>query len=360
MCQGSKIRMACGHVEAYVSRPCRLDCSTLQGPTQKLNRLCPRCEVASAQQARRDELKALLLAGEQPVSAQLNTPSSHSSRTHDNVWGAPWQANTNEPDEELYYLTDDGTHVIQKKYVTINGHEAMITCRRELREIDAALLSKLREVRDKKLAKERAREMRRALNEDDLKKMPISPFLEERLQEARERFRKETDGTSASRPIPPQGTIYRQPTVSNEPQEAAEMLRKQTVEPPTPPSTALPSRAASSRQPTASDKPQEARERLRKRGDEAYTLPSTPPPSRDTRYRPVMSSDQYPGPISPRSGRPPLRRMKRGAQVERMVDIPDETESLDLWQTLADEYDEHDEHDDRNLTPRSAKSPIVK
>ncbi|KAI0109712.1 hypothetical protein GGR51DRAFT_569936 [Nemania sp. FL0031] len=72
---------------------------------------------------------------------------------------APWELDSDEDSDDgrrdKSYLTPDGKQVVQRQYKLINGHWAFITYRKELHEVDPALLLKLQEEREKELAKER-------------------------------------------------------------------------------------------------------------------------------------------------------------------------------------------------------------
>ncbi|KAI1822803.1 hypothetical protein F4861DRAFT_372180 [Xylaria intraflava] len=273
MCRGFKVVMLCGHGEARFSRPCGLQCSAPRGPTTRLDKRCPPCEAEHAAQMRRDELKAQLLTGAQQTPGHTGSPLSPHAETRTRG-RTPWDGDMAESDDDQGYLTDNGIHVIQKKYVSVNGHDAVISYRLHIREADPLLVRSLREKREKRLAKQRERERRRAKDGEDPMKSPMGPLLEERLREARERFQKEL----SEAPMP-------SPLLVEEHHKG--------------------------------------------------TAAHTPDPARRPAAKP---------------GRPPLRRMKRGAQVTRCVEDKEE-ESLDLWQTLADEYDDAD----GKTTPRRAR-----
>jgi hypothetical protein len=70
---------------------------------------------------------------------------------------APWDPDSDSDSDDgrrdTTRLTEDGQHVISKQYKLIDGHWALTTTRLELHEVDPFLLIKLRDKRDKALAK---------------------------------------------------------------------------------------------------------------------------------------------------------------------------------------------------------------
>jgi hypothetical protein len=80
------------------------------------------------------------------------------------AWGAVGPDSDSDSDDgrrDTTYLTEDGQHVIQKQYKLVSGHYALIPYRWELHEVDPILLMKLREKRDKALAKRAAKERKK-------------------------------------------------------------------------------------------------------------------------------------------------------------------------------------------------------
>ncbi|KAI0509269.1 hypothetical protein F5B22DRAFT_358293 [Xylaria bambusicola] len=75
---------------------------------------------------------------------------------------APWDPNSDSDSDagnrDTAHLTPDGTEVIQKEYVLINGHYALITYRKQLKDVDPYLLLKLRQKREKEVAKWEAKQ----------------------------------------------------------------------------------------------------------------------------------------------------------------------------------------------------------
>ncbi|KAI8956281.1 hypothetical protein F4801DRAFT_595502 [Xylaria longipes] len=207
--------MLCGHVETYFSSPCGRKCSSPQGVTKQLDKPCTRCDPENRKEkrkARTAELMSQLRHGENEDEVQslteranqlnLNmqrniaetrrmmygaanassTPSSpntgNQSFTAGRSWGvrpasrsgirsgkAPWDSGSDSESDkgrrDTSYLTGDGKHVVQKEYKLINGHFALIAYRKELSEVDPHLLRKLREKREKELAKLEARQRKR-------------------------------------------------------------------------------------------------------------------------------------------------------------------------------------------------------
>ncbi|KAI0447112.1 hypothetical protein F4803DRAFT_546646 [Xylaria telfairii] len=78
---------------------------------------------------------------------------------------APWDPNSDSESDDgrrdTSRLTEDGKHVIQKQYKLINGHYALIAYRLELNEVDPCLLLKLREKRERELARLEAKKKKR-------------------------------------------------------------------------------------------------------------------------------------------------------------------------------------------------------
>ncbi|KAI2626181.1 hypothetical protein GGS21DRAFT_276640 [Xylaria nigripes] len=247
--------------------------------TPKFERAHSRCGAEEAAEARRCELMAQLLPDEELTSTDIDSSVYMKNRYR---MGAPWDPDS---DDESGYLTDGGKHVMMKKSVSVCGHDAVITYRNALHEVDPFLLSRLREKREKKLAKEHARRIRKG--EVNAEKV-MEPLLKERLTEARTRFREE-----ARRKSPPQS-----PSLA---QESNQVMRREEARRKSPPQS--PSLAQESNQVMR-------REETRRKS-----------PHEDVVKR----------------SRPLLRRMKRSSRIERLAA---EDEDLDLWQRLADEYDE--------------------
>ncbi len=76
---------------------------------------------------------------------------------------APWDQDSDSDDgrSDTAYLTPDGREVVQKEYKLINGHWGLITYRKQLHEVDPYLLLKLREKREKEVAKLEAKDKRK-------------------------------------------------------------------------------------------------------------------------------------------------------------------------------------------------------
>ncbi|KAI0489913.1 hypothetical protein F4859DRAFT_523727 [Xylaria cf. heliscus] len=204
MCKGSKEEMLCGHVETHFSSACGKRCSSPQGATRYLDKPCPRCDPENTKEKRKARAAELLSqfrykeneaeiqslteranklnlsmrrgiaeAQHMMYGASRDVPSSPLSprpENQDYTWGgrpssrsgkAPWDpASDSESDDgrrDTTDLTADGKHVVEKQYKLINGHWALIAYRRELHEVDPYLLLKLREKREKELAKARKR-----------------------------------------------------------------------------------------------------------------------------------------------------------------------------------------------------------
>ncbi|KAI0457543.1 hypothetical protein F5B21DRAFT_83357 [Xylaria acuta] len=212
MCRGSKTEMLCGHVETHFSSPCGKKCSSPQGVTRYIDKPCPCCDPEDTKEKRKlrtAELMSQLRHGENEAEVQSLTeranelnlsmrkgiaearhmmfgaasgsstpPLSPSAENRNYIagrsWGArpssrsgkaPWDPDSgSESDEgrrDTSRLTDDGKHVVQKEYKLINGHWALIAYRKEVREVDPHLLLKLREKREKELAKLEAKKRKR-------------------------------------------------------------------------------------------------------------------------------------------------------------------------------------------------------
>ncbi|KAH8165267.1 hypothetical protein CIB48_g2968 [Xylaria polymorpha] len=82
---------------------------------------------------------------------------SWSARLSSRSGKAPWDPNSDSESDDgrrdTSHFTEDGKHVIQKQYKLINGHYALIAYRLELNEVDPYLLLKLREKRERELAR---------------------------------------------------------------------------------------------------------------------------------------------------------------------------------------------------------------
>ncbi|KAI1755564.1 hypothetical protein F4782DRAFT_551767 [Xylaria castorea] len=211
MCRGSRAEMLCGHVDTHFSSPCGKKCSSPQGVTRYLDKLCPRCDPENTKEkrkARTAELMSQLRHGENQAEIenltergnQLNvsmrhgiaearhmmfgasdsseSPLSpvveHKTCTAGRSWGArpssrsgkaPWDPDSDSESDDgrrdTSYLTGDGKQVVQKQYKLISGHWALIAYRKELHEVDPYLLAKLRDKRKRELAKVEAKERKR-------------------------------------------------------------------------------------------------------------------------------------------------------------------------------------------------------
>ncbi|KAI3331563.1 hypothetical protein HD806DRAFT_163969 [Xylariaceae sp. AK1471] len=204
MCTGTKTDYSCGHVETHFTSVCGRKCSSPAGPTTYLDAPCPRCDPSNTKakrKARAAELMSQLMGPQhEEDAADVQNMTARAAEIqlsmHQNIknardfmyggsdqkpvavgqsWGAVGPDSDSDSDDgrsDTSYLTDDGRHVIQKQYKLINGHWALIAYRRELHEVDPVLLVKLREKRDKALAKRETKERkkeekRRARNGDN-------------------------------------------------------------------------------------------------------------------------------------------------------------------------------------------------
>lgn len=73
------------------------------------------------------------------------------------LWDLESDTSSDTGSDDATQLTLDGTEVIQKEYVLISGHYALITYRKKLDQIDPYLLLKLCKKREKEIAKWEAR-----------------------------------------------------------------------------------------------------------------------------------------------------------------------------------------------------------
>ncbi|KAI1157852.1 hypothetical protein F5B18DRAFT_137931 [Nemania serpens] len=196
MCRGSQIQMTCGHVQTYFRALCGQKCSSPQGPTTYLDKPCPQCDPKNRKknldriaefmaqlrpQENADKIQQLAEAGRdlnrsmrrniaevrciafgKPTSDRPPSAPSDESYTAGRTNGrgrAPWEESDSDSDSTR--LSMDMKHVIEKKYKLIDGHWSVISYRWELDEVDPDLLLKLKDKREKELAKEKRKEEKR-------------------------------------------------------------------------------------------------------------------------------------------------------------------------------------------------------
>jgi len=102
-------------------------------------------------------------------SSASNDINRRAVSRHGEKGKAPWDSDSESDSDsrrDTSYLTEDGKHVIEKRYQLINGHEALMTYRLELHEVDPLKLEHLREKRDRARAKRemKAEKKRRTRN----------------------------------------------------------------------------------------------------------------------------------------------------------------------------------------------------
>ncbi|KAI0392035.1 hypothetical protein F5Y17DRAFT_438241 [Xylariaceae sp. FL0594] len=143
------------------------------------------------EQARAAELMALFMGTGKKGGAQSDTEASRPPRRSPSVHRCPSTSYTNttsnsyshrrrynnntlllydsdDPSDLAFggrndksYLTPDGTHVIDKVYEDIDGHPTLITHRREVKDVPAAVVIKLRDRQRRQEARERAKKEER-------------------------------------------------------------------------------------------------------------------------------------------------------------------------------------------------------
>ncbi|KAI8633385.1 hypothetical protein F5Y19DRAFT_490552 [Xylariaceae sp. FL1651] len=331
MCKGSKIEMACGHVETHFSSLCGRKCSSPQGPTTYLDTPCPRCDPENIKKKHEDRaaelmtqlmgsrhaegavkvtklterMKELNLSAHRgvaeakylmhgaPSSPQADAYSGHSWNGKNRNSRAPWDPDSDSESDDgrrdTSHLTEDGKHVIQKQYKLINGHWALITFRRELDEVEPLLLIKLQEKREKALAmseakKKKREERKRAKNgercAEELKK---EAELEKAIREEEEMPPWRPTGPALSE----KNTELTKP-MDPEPRKTLSMKKRQT-------------------------RSQELLEEVKKRiHEEPYEEPSPPPsPPLIAEIIRKASLTQRPSAIAPK----PWRKNSRQAQI---------------------------------------------
>ncbi|KAI0206508.1 hypothetical protein F4808DRAFT_469601 [Astrocystis sublimbata] len=226
MCQGSKTEYSCGHTESQFSSPCGKKCSTPSGETTFLDKGCPRCDPETKkekQQARIEELKQHFGHDESVARVQkLAERSSELSRSmkegiidaqrmmygaapsdplhkgpdQERIIGRSWGPHREEDSgsddgrRDGSYLTDDGQHVYSKEYVLMNGHYALISVKKEVQEVDPYIVEKLREKRDKAIAKLEAKGERKA---EKKKEKEREEETRAKSREAKERISRKVD-----------------------------------------------------------------------------------------------------------------------------------------------------------------------
>ncbi|KAI1363002.1 hypothetical protein F5Y08DRAFT_341073 [Xylaria arbuscula] len=79
------------------------------------------------------------------------------------------------------YLTPEATAVIEKEYVLISGHYALITYRKQLDQVDPYLLLKLREKREREIARWEARNKEKREGKKNKRDRDAKPQISETL-----------------------------------------------------------------------------------------------------------------------------------------------------------------------------------
>ncbi|KAI0159578.1 hypothetical protein GGR57DRAFT_520860 [Xylariaceae sp. FL1272] len=186
MCKGWKDDYACGHIDSHFTSFCPEKCSMPKnGPTTYLDTACQKCDPKPPRKSeeRRVELMARFFgpdcvretpdidgtesvqssAPPSPISASfIGCTRTCNQRRRDSY------SDSDDGGRERSYIADDGK-VIQTEYTLINGHNALITHRRDPKDVDPQLLAKLQAKRQKNLAKLEATERRRRLKEQEAK-----------------------------------------------------------------------------------------------------------------------------------------------------------------------------------------------
>ncbi|KAK5634462.1 hypothetical protein RRF57_010175 [Xylaria bambusicola] len=140
-------------------------CASPPGSTTSLDTDCP--DYDQKRTARTVELMSQLKVEEGVTNVKnlVEHGNKISKSMHENLLvtqnmiscKAPGDPNSDSDSDsgsrDTAHLTPDGTEVIQKEYVLINGHYALITYRKKLKDVDPYLLLKLRQKREKELAK---------------------------------------------------------------------------------------------------------------------------------------------------------------------------------------------------------------
>lgn len=192
---------------------------------------------------------------------------SWSARLSSRSGKAPWDPNSDSESDDgrrdTSHFTEDGKHVIQKQYKLINGHYALIAYRLELNEVDPYLLLKLREKRERELArlevKKKKREGKRRArngesnnnigkNEEDSKlyhktftreeEKAIEKWRAPHTSTPGAQLREKTSQSSSSRPSSrgrgSRGITAREQGTGKAPQEPKERIRGERCETRTP------------------------------------------------------------------------------------------------------------------------------
>ncbi|KAI0870793.1 hypothetical protein GGS24DRAFT_474022 [Hypoxylon argillaceum] len=176
MCRGSRVEFVCGHEDVTFTERCDQKCSYPQDPLRHSSSHCESC-AKEKRDARRAELMSRFMSPESTKEVQKLTERSHElikrrfvEDTNERPTYLDSESDSDDGRRDTTYLTPDGNHVIEKQYQLINGDSTLITYRRELSEVDPALLILLRQKRERELAKEKRKEEKRKARQSS--KMP--------------------------------------------------------------------------------------------------------------------------------------------------------------------------------------------